>query len=253
MLNSENNADLLRLDAASSVYTREMLGSILDACSEMLKDETLSGEIRGKLANIDAECCRLIRNRLLLSTLTRFRLENAGEHCCSFTDVFTNCCATVDAICTQTKAIFEYSRFYLPIKLPMTADNCCLAILLPIAVALERDPETQIRLIASKHTGRIDLDFTFSGEAPDLPKLAAECSKSDGTSGLFFEESLMAECLTNILSDCGSIMSVKGNRISVSIPIASEDNKINSPCEPYIDNRFSLPYIVLSRIVKREI
>ena len=253
MLNSDIIAELLHLNDASSVYTRESLGNILDMCNKMLESETLSAEMRGSIADIDAECCRLIRNRLLLSTITRFNLVESRKHNCSFSDVFAYCCSTVDAICKQTRNDFTYSNFPIPTSVPLTSDHCCLIILLPIAIMLERNADAQIRIIAAMHNDCIKLTFTFSDEIPDFKKLADECSNNGGSNGLFFEEPLMAKCLIDIIADCNAVMSLDGKTFSLSIPTSSESGRISSPSEPYIDNRFSLPYIVLSRIVKREI
>ena len=53
MLNSDIIAELLHLNDASSVYTRESLGNILDMCNKMLESETLSAEMRGSIADTD--------------------------------------------------------------------------------------------------------------------------------------------------------------------------------------------------------
>ena len=250
---SEINRELLRIKSAFAAFTNETLNKVLFTCDELLGSE-LSDGVKEKLADIDAECCRLIRNRLLLDRITGY-LTSAGKSdtCCSFTEVYVNCCRTVSAICTKEGTSFDYAGFVPPCTVNMSAERCCMLLLLPIALALEHDPETDIRLDASRRGDRLELEYGFSGKVPPVAELAEECKKTDRSSGLFFPQSLLALDLTETAADCGALLSVGKKGLVLSLPITESYTTVNSTPDSYIDNRFSLPYIMLSGIVRREI
>ena len=253
MENRDNeNSLLMLLSEASSSYTNNALGRIIKSCDGMLEDE-LPAYVKENLADIDAECCKLMRNRLLLTRLISYCLDKKTEKCCSFTDVYAYTVETVRAIAKQEKADFDCNDYQPECKVYASAESCCLLLLLPLALTLEREKSVRTRLIASSKPGRVELEFAVFGELPDIDLLAEECMKTDRSSGLFFIEPLIAYNLKKTVNECGAEMTVKKNKLIISLPKAPKNAKINSYATPYIDNRFSLPYLLLAGIIRREI
>lgn len=250
---SEINRELLRIKAASATFTNEALHKVLYTCDELLNSD-LPDSVKKKLADIDAECCKLIRNRLLLDRITSY-LSSTGKSnsCCSFTEVYVRCCRTVEAICAKEGTLFTYTGFAPPCNLAVSAEKCCMLLLLPVALALEHDPDTDIHLAVSRRGDRLELEYAFSGNVPPVAELAEECKKLDRSSGLFFTRPLLALDLTESAADCGALLSVGRKSLALSLPIAENCSTVNSAPDSYIDNRFSLPYIMLSGIIRREI
>lgn len=253
MHNTDKEQELLRLNRAASLFTNEAINKIINACSG-IADDNLPAYVRNNLAEIDAECCRLLRNRLLLNQLAEYLVNNnENDKHCSFTDVYANCCRTVEAICRSAGTDFYFSDFMPECKLDLSADKCCMLILLPIALAFEHDSKTGVRLIASRKGDRIELEYSFSGNIPPVDKLVEECLKDDRSSGLFFPEPLLALSLKETAAYCNALLSLGKNSLALSLNTAESNTCVNSLPESYIDNRFSLPYIILSGIVRREI
>ena len=250
---SEINSELLRIKAASAAFTNEALNRILYTCDDLLNSE-LPDCFKEKLADIDVECCRLICNRLLLDRIGSY-LTSTGksDNCCSFFDVYVNCCRTVESICMKVGTLFSYTGFVPPCNLKISAEKCCMLLLLPIALALDYDPENDIRLDVSRRGDRLELEYVFSGKVPPVAELAEECKKTDLSSGLYFTRPLLALDLTEAAANCGALLSVGRKGLALSLPIAESGTSVNSTPESYIDNRITLPYIKLSGIVRREI
>lgn len=250
---NEIRLQLLQLGAASDSFTKQALNRIAGICDLML-EEDLPANVREKLAEIDRECCCLLRNRLLLNCLAEGVASDssAGKNC-SFAGVYANCCRTVKAICDSAGKEFSFSEFLPEYELSLPANKLVLLILLPVALAFEHDPDAGVRLIASRKGKRIELEFTVSGKMPPVAELAEECRKTDRSSGLFFTEPLLALTLTETAAVCGAALSVDKNKISISLRRAETPSESLAAPESYIDNRFSLPYIVLAGIVRREI
>ncbi len=249
---SEHEPQILRINEASSVYTREIAGDIINTCSSLM-EEPLPKDVLERIAKVDADCCRLIRNRYLLSKLLQFHFAKESSKYCSFADVYANCCETVTAICANEKIPFGCSEFLNPQKVNATSEECALLLLLPIAIVLEKSVTESIRLITTSKKDSVTLEFTFSCEFPDIISLAEECELDGKNNGLFFNLPLLACVLRNTSERLGVSIEISGNKFIITIPAADSDTVVNSPSEPYIDNRFSLPYIILSKIIKREI
>ena len=248
----DKSDELLMLDEASSIYTREIAGDIISSCSELLEND-LPQNIKERIAKIDADCCRLIRNRFIISKLLRFRIAGETTRCCSFTEVYENCYSAAKAICLQHGISFRYSDFQIPCKLSSSAEECALLLLLPVTLALEDEANTSIRIITSKKKDMLCIEFTFSHKLPDIGALSDECDSPDHTNGLFFELPMFSHTLRESLKRLSGKLEVSENTLTLNIPVAEKTTDINSPSEVYIDNRFSLPYIMLSHIIKREI
>lgn len=250
-MRKENEIDTRFVRAAANAYTAETVNRIIGICDDLLEYE-LPAHVKERLTEIDADCCRLLRDNTLLNNLLKRRADDSAKHC-SFTDVYANCCRTIDAICRYAGAFFSYSEFIPACKLDISAENCCMLLLLPVALAVERDAKATVRLIASRKGGRLELEYAFSGEAPPVDKLAAECAASDHSNGLFFTEPLLALNLKEIASECGAQLTCDGKKLVISLPVADKAAEINSVPDSYIDNRLSLPYLMLSGISRREI
>lgn len=248
----DKSDEFLILDEASSIYTREIAGDIISSCSQLLEND-LPESVKERIAKIDADCCRLIRNRFLISKLLRFRVTCGAKRCCSFTEVYDNCYSATRAICLQHGVSFSYTEFPLPCKINTTAEECALLLLLPVTLALEKEKNDSIRIITSKKKDMLCIEYTFSHEIPDVFALADECTASNHTSGLYFELPMLSYTLCELLKRYGGSIDASNNTLTVMIPTAEKSSEINSPSEVYIDNRFSLPYIMLSNIIKREI
>ena len=247
--------ELLLLNEATGVFTREALNKVFHYCDKLLEDD-LPQSAKEAIAELDAECCKLLRNRLLLSRIIKYRLEEPKTRVCSFSDVFMNCCATVNAICLQEKVEFSFSNYYPESRIPLSADECCLLLMLPIAIScMEKDRKDMgVRLIASKHGSRLQLEYVFKSKVSDIFTLAEECKKTDGSSGVFFPNTLMAFSLLEAVAHAKAIMTVKNDKtLIISVELADDKAALTSFASPYIDNRFSLPYIMLADIVKREV
>ena len=261
-MNNDNNAveklqttidELLRLKSASNSFTKEALNKILVFCDIMIEDEA-SERSKEKPADIEAVCCRILRDRDLINRLVSYLTKTGPEEkYCSFTDVYANCTGTIDAICRSSGKEFDANEFIPFRKLNATADKCCLLLTLPIALAFEHDGSNGVRLIASTKNDRLELEYNFSRKAPPVADLAAECKKTDHSSGLYFTEPLLALTLTETVADLGGLISISNKTIRISVPLADKDATVNSAADSYIDNRFSLPYIMLAGIVRREI
>ena len=249
---SEHGPSMLSIDEASSVYTREIAGNIINTCASLLQ-EPLPHSVLEKIADIDSSCCHLIRNRLLLSKLLQLHFANGKTKYCCFADVYTNCCETVNAICANEKIPFGYSGFINPHKVNATSEECALLILLPIAVVLEKSDTDFIRLLVASKKNAITMEFSFSCDFPDIASLASECEIEGKNNGIFFDLPLLACVLYNTTEKLGAKLEASDKKVVITIPAAGSEMTINSPSEPYIDNRFSLPYIILSKIIKREI
>ena len=247
------NSELLRLKSASESITKQTLNRILSICDTLIDDE-LPAYVKERLADIDAGCCKLLRDRALLNRLADYLSKKAtDEKCCSLSDVYANCCRTIDAICGFAGKAFSFSEFIPEYKLNVSAEECCLLLLLPVALAFECDNDNDVRLIASRKGDKLELEYTFKGKVPPVEKLAAECGKTDSSSGLYFTDSLLALALKETVADCGASLSVNNNKLTVQLTAADKNAIVNSAAESYIDNRFSLPYIMLAGIVRREI
>lgn len=246
--------ELLLLSEATGAFTREALNKVFNSCSRLLDDD-LPQYVKESIAGIDADCCKLLRNRMLLGKLIRNRLEEPRNAVCSFTDVYANCCEAVNAICLQEKVGFSFSAYYPESKIPLSADECCTLLTLPVALSCmaKNRKDMGVRLIASKSGKRIKLEYTFNGEVPDVYALAEECKKTDRSSGVFFPEPLIAFSLVEAVRRSGSIMTVKGKNIVILLDVCDDKKEITSRAFPYIDNRFSIPYLMLADIVKLEI
>lgn len=247
-----DNAMLARISEASTSFTKESINRIIKTCDSLLQDE-LPAYVKEALAEVDSECCRLLRDRRLLAKLTEYALNENEDKCCMFDDVYAKCTETVNAICMQEGVTFNYSKFIPDYKISMSSDDCCSLILLPIAIALEHGDCKKIRLIPSLKYERIELEYMFPFDVPPVGELAAECLKTDRSSGLYFAETLLAYNLETLLERIGGTMRIKKNKLTLVIPKAPKKAVVNSAAPPYIDNRFSPPYIMLAKIVRREI
>ena len=254
---SEIVSELLLIKEAMSVFTHETLGKISASCSELL-DGDLPDEARTALADIDKECLTLLRNRILLESLVDYRggeyaRKDGVKNCCFLPDVYANCIKTAGTICAQSGASFDYSDFAPPCKLTVSARKCSLLMLLPLSLAFSHDPGAAIRLDAARRGNKAELVYRISGSLPDIDGLVNECRKTDRSSGIFFEEPLLAYSLSQTASACGAELLIGENSMTLCLPVAETEAEVDSAPEPYIDNRFSLPYIMLSGIVRREI
>lgn len=255
MDNSNEAYESLRLIASSyNSFTGDALNRIMNICGDLIQDE-LPGYVKKNLGEIDGECCRLMRNRLLLKGISDRIISEKDDDgsTCSFPDVYSNCCRTVDAICSHAGVEFSFSSFLPDCVLGISAKECCYLLMLPIALALERDKNAKLRLIASKKHRRLELEYASSVEMPQIADLVEECRKTDYSSGLFFAEPLLGLNLHNAAEDCGALLYEQNKKLTLSIPILNPDTTVTSPSESYIDNRFSLPYIMLSDVIRREI
>ena len=257
MLNEkENNGELCRIKSAMSFHTREALNRILSDIDDISQDE-LSEHTREKLSKIDSHCCRLLRNYSLLSTLFDYDAADPGSEktarCCSFSSIYENCCKTVSSICSQSNASFDYFAFTPPCNLMLDAKDCGLIIILPIALAYTHNTSSGVRLEASRRGNHIELNYRYYDHVPPIQKLIDGCLKTDYSSGLHFGDSLIAYTLARAIEVCGGEFEMTDNLLRIRLPIAPPEREINSGVEPYIENRFSTPYIMLSEIINREI
>lgn len=241
---------------AIDVSVRETVGKISASCNYII-DCDVSDEIRAKIEDIDAECRVLLRNDLLLSTLLDVSVKNGGkdnsaEYCCFFNDVYENCIATTTAICYKVNADFDHSAFAPPCKVAMSSRNCASLMLLPIALAYSHDRDCGVRMETTRRGDRVEIEYRIKGGFPPIADLIEECGKNDYSNGLFFEEPLLAYSLSHVADACGAEIRTEDGVMTLLLPVADTDAAVNSPAEPYIDNRFSLPYVLLAGILKRK-
>ena len=257
MLNEkETNSELCRIKNAMSFHTREALNKILSAVDDMSQNE-LTAYTREKLSKIDSLCCLLLRNQSLLSALFDYNTadkDGSRSECyCSFPEAYDNCCRTVNTICAQADASFDYFAFTPPCILPISAKECGMIILLPIALAYSHNRATGVRLEATRRGDYIELNYRYYKHIPPIPELIKEALKTDYSNGLYFGDSLIAYTLARAIESCGGDFEFNDNLLCIRLPIASSEYRVNSRVEPYIDNRFSLPYIMLSEIINRRL
>ncbi len=243
--------ELRRISAADTAFTTEALNRILSACRDLLEEERpeLSGCAEKRVRAIDSDCCKLLRDRKLLSKAEDYLVRSPEkECCCCVNDVYFNCMNTVRVICAGTRSQFSFSDFLQTSKLKMSADKCCLLLVLPIALKMELERYGRIHVSAARKGDRLEIVYDIDGTVPAVAELAAECERAGGSNGLFFTESLLALVLTRIADDCGALISVGRESISLLLPLADGAAEVNSVPDAYIDNRFSLPYIMLAGI-----